>query len=90
MLYIVLERFRNDDPLPVYRRLRDQDRGLPDGLRYISSWVAADLTRCYQIMETDRPELLDRWAARWVDLVEFEFVPVVTSAEARAMVAPRL
>jgi len=90
MLYMVLERFRNDDPLPVYRRLRDQDRGLPDGLRYISSWVTDDLTRCYQIMETDRRELLDQWAARWVDLVEFEFLPVVTSAEARAIVAPRL
>lgn len=90
MLYMVIEHFRNGDPLPVYRRLRDQDRGLPDGLQYISSWVTDDLTRCYQVLETDRRELLDQWAARWADLVEFEFFPVVTSTEARAIVQPRL
>jgi hypothetical protein len=32
-------------------------------------------------MEAERVELLEEWVARWEDLVEFEIVPVVTSAE---------
>lgn len=90
MLYMIIERFRRGDPVPVYRRFRDQGRSLPDGLRYVSSWVTTDLSTCYQIMETDRAELLDKWKAQWADLVEFDVFRVVTSAEARAMVEPRL
>ena len=56
----------------------------------MSSWVTADLGRCYQVMETDRPELFEVWFAEWADLVEFELIPVMTSAEAREAVAPRL
>jgi len=33
-------------------------------------------------MEADDEALLHEWAARWEDLVDFEFVPVITSAEA--------
>jgi hypothetical protein len=59
-------------------------------LNYISSWVTADLTRCFQIMESPDRALLDQWIAQWADLVDFEIVPVITSAEAAASVAPRL
>lgn len=90
MLYMIIERFRDGDPLPVYRRFRDQGRLAPDGLRYVASWVTEDLRRCYQVMECEDRALLERWAACWKDLVEFEVVPVVTSAEAAAAVAPRL
>ena len=90
MLYMIIERFRDGDPLPVYRRFRDQGRLAPDGLRYVASWVTEDLRRCYQVMECEDRALLEQWTARWKDLVEFEVVPVVTSAEAAAAVAPRL
>ena len=90
MLYMIVERFKNADPLPVYRRFRDHGRMAPDGLRYVASWVAQDLERCFQIMECDDPALLSRWTARWSDLVEFEIVPIMTSAEAADAVAPRL
>ena len=90
MLYMVVEHFRGGDPVPVYRRFRDDGRRMPDGLRYVSSWVTDDMTRCYQVMETDRPELFDEWFAAWSDLVEFELHPVMTSADARATIAPRL
>lgn len=83
---MVIEHFRNGDPAPVYRRFREQGRLAPDELRYIASWVTADLTRCYQVMECDDRRSLDEWLARWSDLVEFEVVPVVTSAEAAAQV----
>ncbi|MGI8619639.1 MAG: DUF3303 domain-containing protein [Gemmatimonadaceae bacterium] len=90
MLYMVIETFGDGDAAPVYRRVRDGGRGMPDGLQYVASWVTDDLTRCYQVMKTDRRELLDEWIAHWSDVVEFEVIPVVTSAEARAAVEPRL
>lgn len=90
MLYMIIERFRNGDPLPVYRRFRDRGRLAPEGLRYVDSWVTEDLTVCYQVMECAERSLLDRWIAEWSDLVAFEIVRVMTSAEARAAVGPRL
>lgn len=82
MLYMVIEHFRDGDAAPVYHRFREQGRLAPDGLRYVASWVTADLARCYQVMECDDRALLDAWVARWADLVEFEVVDVITSAEA--------
>lgn len=90
MLYMIVEHFRDGDALPVYRRFRDQGRLAPEGLRYVGSWVTDDLRRCFQIMECESPQLLTQWTARWEDLIEFEIIPVVTSAEAAAAVAPRL
>jgi hypothetical protein len=86
---MIVERFRNGDPTPVYRRFREQGRLAPEGLKYVSSWVTADLATCYQVMECDDRKLLDVWISRWSDLVEFEVVPVVTSAEAAEQVARR-
>jgi hypothetical protein len=74
----------------VYRRFRDQGRLAPEGLRYVTSWVTGDSHRCFQVMECDDPELLARGMARWEDLVEFEVVPILTSAEAAAALTPRL
>lgn len=90
MHYLVIERFRNGDPLPVYRRLRTQGRLMPDGLEYVSSWITEDLTRCYQIMRTAERALLDRWMAAWSDVMDFEVLPVLSSAEVQAQLAPRL
>lgn len=90
MTYMVVEHFRDGDALPVYRRFRDQGRLAPEGLRYVASWVTDDFRRCFQIMECEDPQLLSKWTARWEDLVEFEVIPVMTSAEAVATVAPRL
>lgn len=90
MLYLIIEDFRGGDAGPVYRRLRDEGRGLPDGLTYVASWVTADLARCYQVMECEDRALLDAWMARWADLVAFEAVPVLTPSEAEAAaLAPR-
>jgi hypothetical protein len=83
---MIVERFRNRDPVPVYKRFRERGRLAPEGLTYVSSWVSADLTTCYQVMETSDPALLDEWLARWSDLVEFDVVPVLESAEAAARV----
>jgi len=84
MLYMVIERYRSG-PGPVYERAAAHGRMLPDGLRYVNSWVAAgDMERCFQLMEAADPALFDAWTERWGDLVSFEIVPVITSAEAVA------
>ena len=86
---MVLENFKGN-PAAVYRRFREQGRLAPDGLRYINSWVTSDLQRCYQVMECDDPALLHKWIDRWKDLVDIEVVPVITSSEAAAAIAPQL
>ena len=86
MLYMIIENFRGGDPRPIYARFRERGRMAPDGLEYVSSWVTADLTRCYQVMKADDRSLLDQWMANWNDLTDFEVIPVITSAEAAAKV----
>lgn len=87
MHYLVIETFRDGDPRPVYRRFEQAGRLAPPGLQYVSSWVTQDLRRCYQVMACDERALLDEWMARWSDLVEFEVLEVISSAEAAARVA---
>lgn len=50
MLFLVIEHFKNGDPVPVYRRYLGQGRLMPAGLEHVSSWVTQDLARCYQVM----------------------------------------
>ncbi len=90
MLFMVVERFRNRDAVPVYQRFRESGRMMPEGLKYVESWTANEFDRCFQLMECDDPRLFEEWVARWEDLVDFEIVPVVTSAEATALITPRL
>jgi hypothetical protein len=89
MIFIVIERFKNHDAAPVYRRFREQGRMMPEGLKYIDSWTAAKLDRCFQLMECDDPRLFAEWTAHWEDLVDFEIVPVISSNEAAAAMAPQ-
>jgi hypothetical protein len=90
MLYMVIERFKNQDATPVYDRFRDQGRMTPEGLEYLSSWVDTKLERCFQIMETSDPRLMTEWTAHWSDIVDFEIVPVMSSADAVKVMRPKL
>lgn len=85
MLFMVIERFKNRDPEPIYARLREKGRSLPEGLRYVDSWVEVNFDRCFQIMECDDPILFQTWIAEWHDLVEFEVVPVSPSKAVREL-----
>jgi hypothetical protein len=87
VLYMVVERYVHG-PGPIYERASERGRMLPDGLRYVESWVVADegLDRCFQLMETNDPSLFDVWIENWHDLATFEVFPVVTSAEAAGRV----
>jgi hypothetical protein len=87
MLYMVIEKYTSG-PGPVYERAAARGRMLPEGLRYVDSWTVDDerLDTCYQLMETDDPDLFQAWRANWSDLVEIEVGPVITSAQASARV----
>jgi hypothetical protein len=82
MLYLVIERFKPGAAPEIYRRACEQGRLLPDGLEYAGSWVDLDFTTCYQLMQTEQPDLFQQWFSHWQDLVDFELVPVRTGAEA--------
>ena len=90
MQFMVIETFRNQDAKAVYGRFRDKGRMLPEGLTFVASWVAADLSRCFVIMECDKVATLQRWVVEWSDLAEFEIVPVVAGAETAAALAGAL
>jgi hypothetical protein len=90
MLFMIIEHYRHGDPTPVYERFRTRGRLAPDGLRYINSWVTPDLAHCYQVMECEDRALLDEWITVWQDIVDFEVIPVITSAEAAARENARL
>lgn len=90
LLYMVVEHFRNGDPVPVYRRFRERGRLMPDGVNYVSSWVDEKLERCFQLMEANDPALLDEWISNWNDVADFEIYPVISSSEAAERVSPRL
>jgi hypothetical protein len=85
MLFMIVERFKNRDPVPIYQRLRETGRLMPEVLRYIDSWIEVNFDRCFQLMECDDPCLLMEWVLQWRDLVEFEVVPVSPSRTVREL-----
>jgi hypothetical protein len=85
VLYMVIETFLHG-ARQVYERAAEKGRMLPPGVHYVDSWVDERLERCFQLMETDDPKLLDAWIAEWSDLVGFEIVPLIGSDEAAARV----
>ncbi|HET8576402.1 MAG TPA: DUF3303 family protein [Methylomirabilota bacterium] len=90
MLYMVIERFKDGTAVEVYRRARDRGRMTPPGLEYVSSWVDLDFRTCYQLMRTEDAALFSVWTGAWKDLIDFEIIPVRTSAEASELIATRL
>ena len=82
MLFMVIERFRNRNARVVYDRYRERGRMLPDGLKYIGSWVETNFDRCFQLMECEKPALFQQWVVRWQDLIDFGIIPVLSSNEA--------
>jgi len=85
MLFMVIERFLDHNATAVYRRFREKGRMLPDGLKYVDSWVEVNGNRCFQLMECDDVQLFQQWITHWSDLVDFEIVAVRTSKEAAAV-----
>ena len=81
MLFMVIERFKDGKTEAVGKRFKESGRMLPEGVIYHASWMEAGGKGCYQVMEAPNRESLNVWVSRWDDLVDFEIVPVLTSAE---------
>jgi Protein of unknown function (DUF3303) len=86
MQFMVIERFRGGTPVAVYERFAAKGRLMPDDIQYVSSWITEDCTTCYQVMEAPSKDSLSPWLEAWQDLVDFEVIPVISSAEAKAKV----
>ena len=91
MLFMVIERFRDNDMVPIYQRVRDAGRALPEGLEYLDSWVEPNFARCFQLMRCDDLRLFQAWVLQWRGTgVTMEIVPVVPSRETQQVVSPHL
>jgi len=90
MIFMVIEHFRPGMAPEVYRRFRERGRMMPAGVRTLASWVELGFGRCFQVMEAESEASLAGWTCHWDDLVDFEIVPVRTSADAAAAIAPEL
>lgn len=86
---MVIEHFREGAAPEVYKRFRESGRMMPDGLNYVASWIEPDFARCFQVMEWDDPAVFAEWTSRWDDLMEFEAIPVITSADAQTLMRSR-
>lgn len=81
MLFMVIEHYSGEKKEAIATRFCEQGRLLPESVVYQASWLDEAGTLCFQLMEAPSRELLDQWIVRWSDLVDFEVVPVLTSAE---------
>jgi hypothetical protein len=90
VLFMIVERFKNQDASAADRHLQDNGRGLPDGLKYVDSWIEPNFDRCFQLMECDDLRLIQQRVLHWREFATFEIVPVVPSSETRELVAPHL
>lgn len=74
--YMLIERFKPDCFDKVYERFDKKGRMLPEGLYYLNSWVNKEKSCCFQLMETNKEELLHQWINHWADLTDFEIFPI--------------
>jgi len=86
MIYMIIEKFYPGKVKELYQRFEEKGRLLPPGVSYINSWIDEKVETCYQVMESSSYESLQEWVSRWKDYADFEIIPVITSAEAKAKV----
>ena len=86
MQYMIIERFIPGKLKAMYQRFEEKGRMLPEGVHYINSWIDENVSICYQVMESDSAEKIQEWINNWNDLVDFEVVSVITSAQAKEKV----
>ena len=86
MQYMIIEKFHTGKVKAMYQRFEERGRMLPEGVIYINSWINETVTVCYQVMESESPEKIQEWISQWNDLVDFEVIPVITSAKAKETV----
>jgi hypothetical protein len=83
MRYMVVERFKAGRAPDIYRRLVEKGRMMPESLHYVDSFISEDFSMCWQVMETDDFASFEQWMQHWRDVMDFQIVPVLSSADAR-------
>lgn len=81
---MIIEHFQPGKVRDVYKRFGEKGRLMPEGVHYINSWIDENVKTCYQIMEAGSLAKIHEWADHWKDLADFEIIPVITSAQAKA------
>ena len=84
--YMIIERFRPGKVKALYQRFDQQGRLLPEGVTYLNSWIDEKVEICFQLMESESIDLIHQWIRAWDDLADFEVIPIISSAEAKAKV----
>ena len=79
--YMVIEKFKPGCKGKIYEIFHSKGRMLPEGLNYINSWLEKDGDRCFQLMETNDPQLFQVWQNNWKDLGDFGTIEVVEIGE---------
>ena len=74
--YMVIETFKEGKLEEVYSRFHKLGRMMPEGLFYLDSWLEKGGLRCFQLMETENPDLFSEWSKNWDDLGSFEIVEI--------------
>lgn len=88
---MIIEKFKDNDMVPVYQRLQDRGRMFPQGLKYVDSWIEPNFSRCFQLVKCNDLRLLQEWILNWRGLgATFEIIPVVSSKETLEIVKPLL
>jgi uncharacterized protein DUF3303 len=53
----------------------------PKGAKLLGRWTSTDLSKGYDLLESDDPSSLTELALQWSDLMEMHIVPVVEDKE---------
>ena len=74
--FMVIEKYKPGSFEAIYERHNLKGRMLPKGLHYLNSWINKDNNICFQLMESNNPELFSKWFSNWEDLIDFEIYPI--------------
>jgi len=74
--FIVVEKFKPNCLEKNNALWNKKGRMLPEGLYYLNSWVNKEQRICFQLMETNNPELFDEWTNTWKAFTNFEIFPI--------------
>ncbi|NMM47650.1 DUF3303 domain-containing protein [Marinigracilibium pacificum] len=74
--FMVVEKFKPGLFEENNKRWNEKGRMLPEGLYYLNSWVNKEQNICFQLMETNNPDLFEEWIENWKDFTDFEVYPI--------------
>jgi len=83
---MIIERFHPGQARIVYKRFEEKGRMLPEGVSYLDSWIDEQISICFQVIESNSVEKIHQWIGEWTDLADFEVIPVISSAAAKAKI----